>query len=47
MTGSSGRQRVQTDEIMNIKVFLPPLPEQKAIAEILSSLDDKIEQNQI
>ena len=46
MTGSSGRQRVQTDEIMNIEVFLPPLSEQKAIAEILSSLDDKIEQNQ-
>ena len=27
----------------NIKIFLPPLPEQKAIAEVLSSLDDKID----
>ena len=27
----------------NISVFLPPLPEQKAIAEVLSSLDDKID----
>jgi type I restriction enzyme S subunit len=24
-------------------IFLPPLPEQKAIAEVLSSLDDKID----
>ena len=46
MTGSSGRQRVQINDIMNIKVLLPLLPEQKAIANILSSLDDKIEQNQ-
>ena len=45
MTGSSGRQRVQIDEIMNIKVSLPPLPKQKTIAQILSSLDDKIEIN--
>jgi len=27
----------------NIEVSLPPLPEQKAIAEVLSSIDDKIE----
>ena len=27
----------------SIKVLLPPLPEQKAIAEVLSSLDDKID----
>jgi type I restriction enzyme S subunit len=27
----------------NISVFLPPLPEQKAIADVLSSLDDKID----
>jgi type I restriction enzyme S subunit len=43
MTGSSGRQRVETDALKN-KVFeFPPLPEQKAIAEVLSSLDDKID----
>jgi len=29
----------------NIKIPLPPLPEQRAIAEILSSIDDKIELN--
>jgi type I restriction enzyme S subunit len=27
----------------NIEVLIPPLPEQKAIAEVLSSIDDKIE----
>lgn len=43
MTGSSGRQRVQTDEIINLEVFLPSIEEQKGIAEVLSSLDDKIE----
>ncbi|NLB82387.1 MAG: restriction endonuclease subunit S [Clostridiaceae bacterium] len=43
MTGTSGRQRVQTDEICNYQFLLPTLPEQKAIAEVLSSLDDKID----
>lgn len=43
MTGSSGRQRVQTDALKD-KIFkLPNLNEQKTIAEILSSLDDKID----
>jgi type I restriction enzyme, S subunit len=31
--------------IENFKIPLPPLPEQRAIADILSSLDDKIELN--
>jgi len=43
MTGSSGRQRVQTDVVKQHEFSLPPLPEQKAIAEVLSSLDDKID----
>lgn len=43
MTGSSGRQRVETDVVRNHLFSLPPLPEQKAIASILSSLDDKID----
>jgi type I restriction enzyme S subunit len=43
MTGSSGRQRVQTDVVREHIFFLPPLPEQKAIAGVLSSLDDKID----
>lgn len=46
MTGSSGRQRVQSDELMNHAIAIPPLDEQKKIAAILSSLDDKIELNQ-
>jgi type I restriction enzyme S subunit len=29
--------------VKNIDISLPPLPEQKAIAEVLSSLDDKID----
>lgn len=45
MTGTSGRQRAQTDVIENTKIMLPPLDEQKAIAHILSTLDDKIEIN--
>ena len=43
MTGTSGRQRVQTDVLINRKFNIPPLPEQKAIASILTSFDDKIE----
>lgn len=43
MTGSSGRQRVQTDVVREHIFLLPPLPEQKAIAGVLSSLDDKID----
>ncbi len=43
MTGTSGRQRVQTDLLIN-KVFrFPPLQEQKAIAKVLTAFDDKIE----
>ena len=43
MTGSSGRQRVQTDVVKEYLFDLPSLPEQKAIAAVLSSLDDKID----
>jgi type I restriction enzyme S subunit len=43
MTGSSGRQRVQTEVVRQHIFELPPLPEQKAIAAVLSSLDDKID----
>ena len=43
MTGSSGRQRVQTDVVKEHLFDAPELPEQKAIAEVLSSLDDKID----
>lgn len=45
MNGSSGRQRVQKDVLENSEFLLPPLDEQKAIAKILSDLDEKIEIN--
>ncbi|MBP9587350.1 MAG: restriction endonuclease subunit S [Bacteroides sp.] len=41
--GTSGRQRVPKNCFYNLKLYLPPLPEQIAIASILSSLDDKID----
>jgi type I restriction enzyme S subunit len=43
MTGTSGRQRVQTDQIVSKNFAFPKLPEQKAIASVLTSFDDKIE----
>ena len=43
MTGSSGRQRVQTDVVRQHLFELPPIKEQKTIASVLSSLDDKID----
>lgn len=43
MTGTSGRQRVETDALKERMFMLPQLPEQNEIAEVLSSLDDKID----
>jgi type I restriction enzyme S subunit len=43
MTGTSGRQRVQTNLLREVNLEIPSIPEQKATAKILSSLDDKIE----
>lgn len=34
---------IKQSELLKTKVLYPPVPEQKAIADILSSLDDKIE----
>ena len=45
MVGSSGRQRVQQDVLENYCMNLPSLHTQQKIANILSSLDDKIEVN--
>lgn len=45
MTGSSGRQRVQTDVVMAYQVEVPSLAEQRAIAATLGALDNKIQSN--
>ncbi|MBF0350214.1 MAG: restriction endonuclease subunit S [SAR324 cluster bacterium] len=34
---------ISRDQLLLMEILLPPLPEQKAIASVLSSLDDKIE----
>ncbi|MDC0989029.1 restriction endonuclease subunit S [Rhodospirillales bacterium] len=46
MVGTSGRQRVPNDVIKDFKFSFPSLKDQKAIAHILGTLDDKIELNQ-
>ena len=45
MTGTSGRQRVPTSSLDHLFVPIPPIVEQRAIAHILGTLDDKIELN--
>jgi type I restriction enzyme S subunit len=45
MTGTSGRQRVPTESLDHVRVPIPSVPEQRAIAHILGTLDDKIELN--
>ncbi|KAB8154917.1 restriction endonuclease subunit S [Kordia sp. TARA_039_SRF] len=42
---SIGAGKFNSDRLFNIEIQLPPLKEQKAIAEILSAIDDKIENN--
>lgn len=41
--GSTGQIELKRDGIKDLDILLPPLPEQKAIASVLSSLDDKID----
>ena len=45
MTGTSGRQRVPVDSLSHLVIPIRPLTEQKAIAHVLGTLDDKIELN--
>lgn len=45
MVGSSGRQRVQQNVLETLELPIPPYDEQKKIAAILSTLDEKIATN--
>ena len=42
MTGSAGQKRIPAEFIKEFPIFVPPLPEQKKIAEILSRIDNTI-----
>ena len=41
--GSTGQIELGSERLKLLEILLPPLPEQIAIAEVLSSLDDKID----
>lgn len=43
MSGQSAQPNINFQEIKSIELCLPEIPEQKAIAAVLSSLDDKID----
>jgi len=45
MTGTSGRQRVEKSALEELEITIPDLATQTQIAQILTSLDDKIELN--
>ncbi len=42
-SGSANQANISKADIEDLDIALPPLPEQKAIASVLSSLDDKID----
>ncbi|MDN5299469.1 MAG: type restriction enzyme subunit [Clostridiales bacterium] len=44
MTGSAGQKRVPTDFVKSYEIPVPPLPEQKKIANILSAVDGHIDE---
>ncbi|MDD2715256.1 MAG: restriction endonuclease subunit S [Candidatus Wallbacteria bacterium] len=41
--GSANQANISSEQIRNLPVYLPPISEQRAIASVLSSLDDKID----
>jgi len=42
-TGTTSVAAIYTRDLYKVKLFLPPLPEQKAIAKVLSDIDELIE----
>ena len=43
LSAGGGRQGLNFQQIASFKIFLPPLPEQQAIAEVLSTADKEID----
>ena len=41
MQGTTGRQRLSKEALVNLQTPLPPLPEQRAIASIFQAIDEK------
>ena len=41
MQGSTGRQRLRKEALVNLEIPLPPLPEQRAIADVFRAIDEK------
>lgn len=46
MTGTSGRQRVQSESVINYKFSLPDIEKQTAIVDLLDAIDQKLKINQ-
>lgn len=42
MQGTTGRQRLSKDALVNLQIPLPPLPEQRAIAAVFQAIDEKV-----
>ena len=42
MQGTTGRQRLSKDALVNLHIPLPPLPEQRAIAAVFHAIDEKV-----
>ena len=45
-SGTAGQQRVQPEVLKSLRILLPPLPEQRAIAGVLDAIDEAIERTE-